>query len=255
MTCGDPVRVPRGDRGASVLLCWYERRIGHPNDHDGVSTLTLNRPDKLNALTPGVFIELRNHLDALADDDSIGCAVLAGAGRSFCAGHDLGSIAEAKRAPSEHFESETVDALEALTKPTIARIQGHCFTGGLGLALACDILVAAESTKLGDTHGQWGLVPIWGMSVRLPERVGRSTAKELMFTSRRLTAAEAAEIGLVDHCVGDDQLDSKIDALSAEILTNSSRHEQDRQGPDRRPRRAHPNRGTATRTVTPPWPP
>ena len=190
-------------------------------DHDGVSTLTLNRPDKLNALTPGVFIELRNHLDALADDDTIGCVVLAGAGRSFCAGHDLGSIAEGERAPSEHFEPETVDALEALPKPTIARIQGHCFTGGLELALACDILVAAESTKLGDTHGQWGLVPIWGMSIRLPERVGRSTAKELMFTSRRLTAVEAAEIGLVDHCVADDQLDSKIDALSAEILTNS----------------------------------
>ena len=82
----------------------------------------------------------------------------------------------------------------------MARLQGHWFTGGLELALACDILVAAEATTLGDTHGQWGLVPIWGMSVRLPERVGRSTAKELMYTSRRLSAADAAAIGLVDHC-------------------------------------------------------
>jgi enoyl-CoA hydratase len=190
-------------------------------DLDGVTTLTLNRPDKLNALTPGVFVELRDHLDAVAGEDSIGCVVLAGAGRSFCAGHDLEAIADNEHAPSKHFEPETVDALEALPKPTIARLHGHCFTGGLELALACDLLVAAESTKLGDTHGQWGLVPIWGMSVRLPERVGRSTAKELMFTSRRLTAVEAAEIGLVDHCVPDDELDSTIAGLATEILTNS----------------------------------
>jgi enoyl-CoA hydratase/carnithine racemase len=166
-------------------------------------------------------VELRDHLVAGAVDDSIGCVVLAGAGRSFCAGHDLGAIADNEHAPSKHFEPETVDALEALPKPTIARLHGHCFTGGLELALACDLLVAAESTKLGDTHGQWGLVPIWGMSVRLPERIGRSTAKELMFTSRRLTAVEAAEIGLVDHCVPDDELDSRIADLTTEILTNS----------------------------------
>ncbi len=190
-------------------------------DNAGVATLTLNRPDKLNALTPGVFVQLRDHIDALAGDDSIGCVVLAGAGRSFCAGHDLGSIADNEHAPSKHFEPETVDALEALPKPTIARLHGHCFTGGLELALACDVLVAAASTKLGDTHGQWGLVPIWGMSVRLPERVGRSTAKELMFTSRRLTAEQAAQIGLVDHCVPDDELDAKIAELSTEILANS----------------------------------
>lgn len=155
------------------------------SDDAGVTTLTLNRPDKLNALTPGVFVALRAHLDAIAVDDTVRCVVLAGAGRSFCAGHDLGSIASHERAPSKHYEPETVDALEALPQPTIARLHGHCFTGGLELALGCDLLVAAESTELGDTHGQWGLVPIWGMSVRLPERVGTATAKELMFTSRR----------------------------------------------------------------------
>ena len=190
-------------------------------DNAGTATLMLNRPEKLNALTPGVFVQLRDHIDALAGDDSIGCVVLAGAGRSFCAGHDLGAIADNEHAASKHFEPETVDALEALPQPTIARLHGHCFTGGLELALACDLLVAAASTKLGDTHGQWGLVPIWGMSVRLPERVGRSTAKELMFTSRRLTAEQAVQIGLVDHCVPDDELDAKVAELSTEILANS----------------------------------
>jgi len=190
-------------------------------DRDGLATLTLNRPAKLNALTPGVFVQLRAHLDAIAADNSIGCVVLAGAGRSFCAGHDLDAIASHEPAPSPYFEPETIDALEALPKPTSARIHGHCFTGGLELALGCDLLVAAESTRLGDTHGQWGLVPVWGMSVRLPERVGRSVAKELMFTSRRLSGADAARIGLVDHCVADDQLDAKVQALATEILANS----------------------------------
>jgi enoyl-CoA hydratase len=172
-------------------------------------------------LTPGSFVALRAHLDALAADDSIRCVVLRGAGRSFCAGHDLEAIATGERAPSRHFEPETVDALERLPQPTIARLHGHCFTGGLELALACDVLIAAESTKLGDTHGQWGLVPIWGMSVRLPERVGRSTAKELMFTSRRIDGREAAAIGLVDRCVPDDGLDDAVEELAREILANS----------------------------------
>ncbi len=190
-------------------------------DTDGLATLTLNRPDKLNALTPGSFVELRAHLDAIAADDTIGCVVLQGAGRSFCAGNDLGGIADGVQAPTPTFVPETVDALEQLPQPTIARIHGHCFTGGLELALACDLLVASESAQLGDTHGQWGLVPIWGMSVRLPERVGRSTAKELMFTARRVSGSVADELGLVDHCVADDELDDTIARLTGEILRNS----------------------------------
>lgn len=191
------------------------------SDEDGVATLLLNRPDKLNAVNPPAFVELRTHLDAIAADESVRCVVLGGAGRSFCAGNDLGSIAAGERAPSEHYQSETVDALEALPQPTIARIQGHCFTGGLELALGCDLLIAADDAQLGDTHGQWGLVPVWGMSVRLPERVGRSKAKELMFTARRISGADAAEIGLVDRTVPAGELESAVNELAREIVANS----------------------------------
>lgn len=191
------------------------------HDRDGLSTLTLNRPDKLNSLTPGVFVALRDHLEAIAVDATVNCVVLQGAGRSFCAGHDLAAISTGERAPSKHFEPETVDLLEQLPQPTIARLHGHCFTGGLELALACDVLIAATNTKLGDTHGQWGLVPIWGMSVRLPERVGNSMAKQLMFTSRRISGATAHEIGLVDVAVQEDELDSEVARMAAEILMNS----------------------------------
>ncbi|MGB1629816.1 MAG: enoyl-CoA hydratase/isomerase family protein, partial [Acidimicrobiales bacterium] len=184
------------------------------DDRDGVTHLILNRPEKLNALDPAVFVQLRAHIDAITADTSVRCVVLGGAGRSFCAGHDLDAIADHTPAPSPHFEPETIDALEQLPMPTIARIHGHCYTGGLELALGCDLLIGAESARLGDTHGQWGLVPVWGMSVRLPERVGISTAKELMFTSRRIDGREAGRIGLLDRVVADDELESTVASLA-----------------------------------------
>ena len=104
-------------------------------DEDGVATLTLNRPDKLNAINIPLMVELREHLDRLSSDESVGCVILTGAGRSFCSGHDLESIASGERAPSRHFESDTVDTLDRLPQPTIAKIRGHCFTGGLELGL------------------------------------------------------------------------------------------------------------------------
>lgn len=191
-------------------------------DANAVSTLTLNRPEKLNAINPQLMIELRSHIDALADDESIRCVVLTGAGRSFCAGHDLSAISDKVKAPSKHFEPETIDALEQLPQPTIAAIRGHCFTGGLELALGCDLLLATKTAKLGDTHGQWGLAPIWGMSVRLPERVGVPRAKELMYTSRRISGEQALAIGLVDRACDEDRLDDEVAELAAEIVANSA---------------------------------
>lgn len=192
------------------------------HDADGVATLTINRPAKLNALDPSVFVALRGHLDDLAArTDEIGCVVLTGAGRAFSAGHDLGAIASKEHAPSPHFEPETVDALEALPQPTVAKIHGYCFTGALELALACDLLIATDDAILADTHGAWGLAPAWGMSVRLPERVGRSRAKQLMFTSRRVTGSDAASIGLVDRAVPAADLDRVVAELTAEINANS----------------------------------
>lgn len=191
------------------------------DDADGVATLTLNRPEKLNSLTPELFVSLRSHIDAIAEDASVGCVVLTGAGRSFCAGNDLGGIAGGVRPPTPHYQAETIDALEALPQPTIAKIKGHCFTGGLELALGCDLIVVANSAQLGDTHGQWGLVAVWGMTVRLPERVGVPTAKELMFTARRISGADAARIGLANRSVPDDDLDAAVASLTAEIVGNS----------------------------------
>ncbi len=191
------------------------------DDANGVATLTLNRPEKLNALTPEVFMELRAHIEAIASDETVGCVILTGAGRSFCAGNDLGGIASGAKPPAPNYQAETIDALEALPQPTIAKINGHCFTGGLELALGCDLLMVAESAQLGDTHGQWGLVAVWGMTVRLPERVGTAKAKELMFTARRIGGIEAAAIGLANQAVPDETLDQAVDAMARQIVGNS----------------------------------
>lgn len=192
------------------------------HDDAGLTTLTLNRPDALNALSPKLFVELRAHVDAIAKEtEKVGCVVLCGKGRSFSAGNDLKAIQSGEVAPSRHFQAETLDAISALPQPVIAAVQGHCYTGSLELALSCDLIVAAESAKFSDTHGKWAMSPTWGMSQRLPRRVGIGRAKELMFSGRVVTGREAAEIGLAIKCVPDAELTSAVTRLARSFLENS----------------------------------
>jgi len=190
-------------------------------DRDGLALLTLNRPDKLNSLTVGMFRELRGHVIDLKKDDAIGCVVLRGAGRCFSAGHDLGDIAEGEKVPSPGWHSETLRMLETLPQPVIAAVHGHCYTGALEVALAADFIIAADNAKFGDTHAKWALTPIWGMSQRLPRRVGIATAKRLMFTAEMIGAAEALRIGLTEQVAPAAQFDESIEAMARQILTNS----------------------------------
>jgi enoyl-CoA hydratase/carnithine racemase len=191
-------------------------------DTDGIALLTLNRPDVLNALSPKLFLELRAHVDRLSrESETVGCVVLRGAGRSFSAGNDLNAIRAGERAPSAHFQAETLDAIEALPQPVIASVQGHCYTGALELVLACDLLVVAESAKVADTHGKWGMTPTWGMSQRLPRRIGALRAQELMWSGRTLSGRDAAELGLANFAVPDAELEARTLALARQIAANS----------------------------------
>jgi enoyl-CoA hydratase/carnithine racemase len=192
------------------------------SDNDGVATLTLDRPAQLNALSPNLFVELRAHLDAIAAaTDSVGCVILRGAGKSFSAGNDIKAIQAGERAPSPHFQAETLDAIAALPQPVIAAVHGHCYTGALELVLACDLCVAAESARFADTHGRWSMTPTWGMSQRLWRRIGPLKAKEMMFTGKPLSGAEALADGLVNSCVPDGELEAAANALAAAIVANS----------------------------------
>ncbi len=192
------------------------------DDRDGWALLTLNRPDKLNALTVGVFRELRAHVADLRDDRSVACVVLRGAGKCFSAGHDLADIASGEDVPSRGWHSETLRFLEKLPMPVIAAVHGHCYTGALEVALACDFIVAADNARFGDTHAKWALTPIWGMSQRLPRRVGIATAKRLMFTADMIDAAEAHRIGLAEQIVPLERFDDEIAALAGRIAANSA---------------------------------
>lgn len=191
-------------------------------DKDGLTTLTLNRPDKLNALNVEMFVELRGHLDQIAQQtDKVGLVVVRGAGKGFSAGNDLGGIASGQRPPRPHYQSETVEQLANLPQPVISAVHGVCYTGALELALAGDLIFAAESARFADTHARWALTPIWGMSQRLPRRVGTYKAREMMFTCRPYTGAEALAMGLANMCVPDADFDRELQSLAATILGNS----------------------------------
>jgi len=191
-------------------------------DKDGLCTLTLNRPDKLNALNVAMFVQLRAHVDQIAKQtETVGCVVLRGAGRAFSAGHDLKDIRSGEAPPHPHFQGETVACLSNLPQPVIVAVHGYCYTGALELALAGDLLIAAESARFADTHSRWGLTPIWGMSQRLPRRVGAAKAKEMMLTGRVYTGEEAAAMGLANLCVPDERFDEEVERLARSVLQNS----------------------------------
>lgn len=192
-------------------------------EDSGVCTITINRPEHLNALNLATFRELDVHLEYITGRGAdIRCVVLRGAGRSFCAGADLkdretGDAVIASRV----FKSGIIRRLADLPQPVVAVVKGHCMTGGLELALTADFIIAGDSALFADTHGKWGLVSSWGMSQRLPRRIGIAKAKELMFTARRISGREAAAMGLANICVPDSELDAVSGGIVAEILANS----------------------------------
>lgn len=190
----------------------------------GLCRMTLNNPDKLNALSLATFREIDAHLDSL-DYADVGCLLLSGTGRSFCAGHDLEGLANGDEtsAEAERLENGVVERLATLPFPVVAKVRGHCYTGGLELVLSADLIVCAENARFADTHSKFDLVPIWGLTQRLPRRIGMARAKEMMFASRTYSGTDAVAMGLANFAVADENLDAEVDSLCADILANSKR--------------------------------
>ena len=192
-----------------------------------ICTITLNRPQVLNALSPDSLRELRKAVLAAGEDQEIGVVILTGAGKAFAAGADLQSLGTKKLengrvgAVIDEAANGAIEAIQSIPKAVIAAVNGHCYTGALEIVLACDIIIASEEAKFGDTHVKWGLRPSWGMSQRLPRAVGYYNAKELSFTAAIIDAIEAKRIGLVSKTVSAEKLLDGANKIAHQILSNS----------------------------------
>ncbi len=190
---------------------------------DGVATLTLNRPERRNALSWDVIAELRARLAEAKADAAVHAVVITGAGdKAFCAGADLGTMAEGASFLDLHEGrgglAELFKEMYALGKPTIARVHGYALAGGFGLALACDLVVAADNAVFGTPEIDVGLWP-YMITVPLTRSMPPKKALELMMTGRRVDAAEAERIGFVNRVVPVAELDAAVAELAKSLVT------------------------------------
>ena len=189
-----------------------------------VATLTVNRPDKMNALNAAVRSALLKAFAALAANDEVRVVILTGAGpKAFIAGADIGEFAG--RAPVDQFrvmsEQTVFDAAEQFPKPVIAALNGFGLGGGCEVAMACDIRIASDKARLGQPEVNLGILPGGGGSQRLPRLVGLGAAYKLLFTGEMISASEALRIGLVDEVVPADELMTRVNALAETIAQKS----------------------------------
>ena len=194
--------------------------------HDsGIATVLLNRPDKLNALSAEMYHELADCFEQLGRDDAVRAVVLTGAGRAFCAGGDVGSmgnydVVSGRRRSRGH--QRTVISLHNLEKPVIAAVRGPAAGIGASLALASDLIIAAENAYLLMAFKNVGIPPDGGAVFFLTQHLGVARAKELVYTARKLPAQEARDMGIVLKVVPDDRLEAEAQALAREIASSAT---------------------------------
>ena len=189
-----------------------------------VGWLTLNRPDKLNSLTREMVEGMTVQLKAWRDDPAIRVVVVTGTGRAFCAGADLKQGA-APPAPGEPDSLDIIvaffDTLRGFPKPVIAAVNGLALAGGLEVVLACDIVLAADSARLGDAHSNYGVFPGGGGAAILPRKVPDNVARYLLFTGDSLSAVEMKGYGLVNEVVAEAELCDRAQALGEKLAGKS----------------------------------
>jgi enoyl-CoA hydratase/carnithine racemase len=192
---------------------------------DGIATITLDRAEKMNAFAGSMREDLLRAIEAAVVDPAARVLVITGAGRAFCAGGDIDNMARLKSegAPFDEIEAlmgagaAVVRALQAFDRPTLAAVNGPAAGAGLGLALACDLRLAADTATFGATFSRIGLHPDWGCSWSLPRLVGPSRALRMIWTGEVIDAAHAARIGLVDQLVPTGDFQNSVAALAKRL--------------------------------------
>ena len=192
--------------GDDILLTHTDERV---------LTLTLNRPKSRNALSAALRDRFFGALAEAEADDGVDVVILTGADPVFCAGLDLKELGDSAALP------DISPRWPPMSKPVIGAINGAAVTGGLELALYCDILIASEQARFADTHARVGLLPTWGLSVRLPQKVGVGMARRMSLTGDYLSAEDALRAGLVTEVVPHDQLLSAARQVADSIVGNN----------------------------------
>lgn len=189
----------------------------------GIAVLTVNRPDALNSLSTNVLQAVEKALQALEKDDSLRALIVTGAGeKSFVAGADIAGMkgySEAQGRALTELGHRVFGALAAFPRPTIAAVNGFALGGGLELALSCDVIFASERAKMGLPEVTLGLIPGWGGTQRLSQRVGPGKAKEMIFSGDHVKADEALRIGLADRVTAPEKLLDEAKALARTIAS------------------------------------
>jgi enoyl-CoA hydratase/carnithine racemase len=194
---------------------------------EGIATLTLDRPESLNALSEELMRTLERQVRRIAAMPDLRAVIVTGAGRAFCAGGDLLGFEEALKSGGTRlvdmlkFNQDVVQMVEDLPVPVIGAANGTAVAGGLELLLACDIILAAEGARIGDGHAKYGIVPAGGSTVRLGERVGPGRAARLLYTAALVDAAQLAEWGLVDEVLPAERLMARATEIAREIAAAS----------------------------------
>jgi len=195
---------------------------------DHVAWITIDRPDAMNALARETVIEIDQALQLLEARADVHALVFTGQGRAFCAGGDLKYFKETvgsgdmnKFRAYLNLCQNMYRRVENFPHPTIAAVNGVAVAGGMELIISCDLVIAAESAKIGDGHANFGIIPGGGGAIRLPRKIPMALAKRLLFTGNLLPARELAEYGLVNQVVPDEQLTEAVQAMLAQITKNS----------------------------------
>ena len=190
-----------------------------------IAVLTLDRPDRLNAMADPMWDALHEHLGKIAADDGVRAVILTGAGRAFCSGGDVTGMAKSDivsgrvRSKTRH---RAVQALHTLEKPVIAAVRGPVYGIGNALALACDLIVASDTAKFSMAFKKVGVVPDGGAIFFLTQYLGIARAKDLVYTARVVPAEEARQLGLVMRVVADNQLEAEARALAQEMAESAT---------------------------------
>ncbi len=190
---------------------------------EGILVLTIDRPERKNALSVAMRQELERICAEVDGDDAVRVVVLTAVDPLFTAGVDIKEVGERAASGEAAPPTDPGAALRAVRKPVLCAVNGACVTGGLELALSCDLILASERATFVDTHARLGALPRWGLSALLPQRVGGAKAKELTLTGAFVDAAEALRIGLVNHVWPHDELLPRTLAMAAQVAATDPR--------------------------------